>query len=49
MNEAGETGTVKPVLLEGVTGSGKTEVYFEAVAACVREGRQALILMPRSP
>jgi primosomal protein N' (replication factor Y) len=35
-----------PVLLEGVTGSGKTEVYFEAVAHCVRAGRQALILMP---
>ncbi len=34
------------VLLEGVTGSGKTEVYFEAVAACIRSGRQALILMP---
>jgi primosomal protein N' (replication factor Y) len=33
-------------LLEGVTGSGKTEVYFEAVAAALREGRQTLILMP---
>ncbi|WP_026607789.1 primosomal protein N' [Methylocapsa acidiphila] len=33
-------------LLEGVTGSGKTEVYFEAVAACLKAGRQALILMP---
>ncbi|TAL82653.1 MAG: primosomal protein N' [Beijerinckiaceae bacterium] len=33
-------------LLEGVTGSGKTEVYFEAVAAALRQGRQALILMP---
>ncbi|MCU0730828.1 MAG: DEAD/DEAH box helicase, partial [Hyphomonas sp.] len=33
-------------LLEGVTGSGKTEVYFEAVAAALRAGRQALILMP---
>ncbi|WP_020173911.1 primosomal protein N' [Methyloferula stellata] len=33
-------------LLEGVTGSGKTEVYFEAIAAALREGRQALILMP---
>ncbi len=33
-------------LLEGVTGSGKTEVYFEAVAEAVRVGRQALILMP---
>ncbi|NEU14145.1 primosomal protein N' [Methylobacterium sp. BTF04] len=34
------------ILLEGVTGSGKTEVYFEAVADCVRRGCQALILMP---
>ncbi len=33
-------------LLDGVTGSGKTEVYFEAVAQAVREGRQALILLP---
>ena len=33
-------------LLEGVTGSGKTEVYFEAVAAALRQGKQSLILMP---
>jgi primosomal protein N' (replication factor Y) (superfamily II helicase) len=33
-------------LLEGVTGSGKTEVYFEAVAEALRLGRQSLILMP---
>ncbi|MCI0600485.1 MAG: primosomal protein N', partial [Beijerinckiaceae bacterium] len=33
-------------LLEGVTGSGKTEVYFEAVAAALAMGRQSLILMP---
>jgi primosomal protein N' (replication factor Y) len=33
-------------LLDGVTGSGKTEVYFEAVAETVRRGRQVLILMP---
>jgi primosomal protein N' (replication factor Y) len=33
-------------LLDGVTGSGKTEVYFEAVAEAVRRGRQVLILMP---
>ncbi len=33
-------------LLDGVTGSGKTEVYFEAVADTIRAGRQALILMP---
>ena len=33
-------------LLDGVTGSGKTEVYFEAVAECVAQGRQALVLLP---
>jgi primosomal protein N' (replication factor Y) len=33
-------------LLDGVTGSGKTEVYLEAVAACLRAGRQALVLLP---
>jgi primosomal protein N' (replication factor Y) len=33
-------------LLEGVTGSGKTEVYFEAIAAALAQGRQALVLMP---
>ena len=36
----------KPILLEGVTGSGKTEVYFEAVAQALRDGGQALIMMP---
>jgi primosomal protein N' (replication factor Y) len=33
-------------LLDGVTGSGKTEVYFEAIAEAVRSGKQALILLP---
>lgn len=33
-------------LLDGVTGSGKTEVFFEAVAACLKAGRQAVILLP---
>jgi primosomal protein N' (replication factor Y) len=33
-------------LIDGVTGSGKTQVYFEAVAEAVRRGRQVLILMP---
>lgn len=33
-------------LLEGVTGSGKTEVYLQAVAEVLGEGRQALILLP---
>ncbi|MBY0612973.1 MAG: primosomal protein N' [Beijerinckiaceae bacterium] len=34
------------ILLEGVTGSGKTEVYFEAIAEALHQRRQALILMP---
>jgi primosomal protein N' (replication factor Y) len=34
------------VLLDGVTGSGKTEVYFEAVAEALRQERQVLILVP---
>ncbi len=33
-------------LLDGVTGSGKTEVYFEAVAEALRTGRQVLVLLP---
>jgi primosomal protein N' (replication factor Y) len=33
-------------LLDGVTGSGKTEVYFEAIAQCLEAGKQALVLMP---
>ncbi len=33
-------------LLDGVTGSGKTEVYLEAVVECLLQGRQALILLP---
>lgn len=33
-------------LLKGVTGSGKTEVYLEAVAECLAKGRQALVLLP---
>jgi len=33
-------------LLDGVPGSGKTEVYFEAVAEALREGKQALVLLP---
>ncbi|WP_413873969.1 primosomal protein N' [Albidovulum sp.] len=40
---AGRYGTT---LLKGVTGSGKTEVYLEAVAECLRAGRQALVLLP---
>jgi len=41
-----EHGGFGVTLLDGVTGSGKTEVYFEAIAATVRKRRQVLILMP---
>ena len=44
--EAMATGGFRVDLLDGVTGSGKTEVYFEAVAEAARRGRQALILLP---
>ncbi len=35
-----------PFLLDGVTGSGKTETYFEPVAEAIRMGRQVLVLLP---
>ena len=39
-------GGFRPFLLDGVTGSGKTEVYFEAVAEAIRRGEQVLVLLP---
>ncbi len=39
-------GAYSATLLDGVTGSGKTEVYFEAIAAALEQGRQALVLLP---
>ncbi|MFM5885738.1 MAG: primosomal protein N' [Novosphingobium sp.] len=35
-----------PFLLDGVTGSGKTECYFEGVAEAIRQNRQVLVLLP---
>ena len=40
------SGQFGATLLKGVTGSGKTEVYLEAVAECLKSGRQALVLLP---
>ncbi len=39
-------GGFAPFLLDGVTGSGKTEVYFEAIAAALAKKRQVLVLLP---
>lgn len=39
-------GRFAPFLLDGVTGSGKTECYFEAIAEAIREQRQVLVLLP---
>lgn len=36
----------QPYLLDGVTGSGKTETYFEGIAAAIEGGRQVLVLLP---
>jgi primosomal protein N' (replication factor Y) len=41
-----KTAEFAPFLLDGVTGSGKTEVYFEAIAQAIREGKQTLVLLP---
>jgi len=46
LTQAVDAKSFAPILLDGVTGSGKTEVYFEAVAAAIRAGRQCLVLLP---
>lgn len=46
IRETVTAGGFSVTLIDGVTGSGKTEVYFEAVAENIRRGRQTLILMP---
>ena len=44
--EAVQAHEFAPFLLDGVTGSGKTETYFEAVAAALEAGSQVLVLLP---
>lgn len=46
LKEAVGAAQFQPFLLDGVTGSGKTEVYFEAVAEALRQDRQVLVLLP---
>src|SRR5258708_2637223 len=44
--QCAEGKTIQPFLLQGVTGSGKTELYLRAARETIRRGRQALILVP---
>src|SRR3546814_5367831 len=46
LRDAVAAATFETLLLDGVTGSGKNEVYMEAIAAAVKAGRQTLVLLP---
>ncbi|MGZ4123467.1 MAG: primosomal protein N' family DNA-binding protein, partial [Tumebacillaceae bacterium] len=46
IRDAVESHTPQTFLLQGVTGSGKTEVYLQAIASCVAQDKQAIMLVP---
>ena len=46
LRQAVRAGAFAPFLLDGVTGSGKTETYFEPIAEALAMGRQVLVLLP---
>ena len=46
IDEARERGCGEVVLVDGVTGSGKTEVYLRAIASALFQGRNAIVLVP---
>jgi primosomal protein N' (replication factor Y) len=41
-----QAGVYKPFLLHGVTGSGKTEIYLRAIEEVVKQGKEAIVLVP---
>ncbi|MBR4653869.1 MAG: primosomal protein N' [Kiritimatiellae bacterium] len=45
-NGEGDDGPKRPVLLHGVTGSGKTEIYLQAIAAMLERGCGAIVMVP---
>ena len=46
LTETIDRGDSKPILLHGITGSGKTEIYLQAIQHCLNLGRGALVLVP---
>ena len=46
ISQAVEKHDSKPILLEGVTGSGKTEVYLQSIAKVIKKGKTAILLVP---
>lgn len=46
IQQAIQTGTFAPMLLHGVTGSGKTEIYLVVIEQLLKEGKGSLLLMP---
>jgi primosomal protein N' (replication factor Y) len=46
IQDAERNGVYKPFLLHGVTGSGKTEIYLRAIEEVVKQGKEAIVLVP---
>lgn len=46
IKEAIDVGTYETILIHGVTGSGKTEIYLQAIDHCIKNGKDAIVLVP---